>query len=210
MKFAAVVGLGLIGGIWAGAFLLAGKAASPVEAPKMGVSSREVLERFNGVADNERRREGLGDMITNAKESGRVQAILEGTLNDPIPVRFPILDGFVARYVNVARGDGGVARIFGLYSRPEPYLWPRVLDVEHGPGQFRRADLDERRSSEKKAIYRLVGGRAFEMVSPNGKFQWVQSKDSTELNSGKCLFRQDLFKDGEYFKSLAAMSTLLP
>jgi hypothetical protein len=208
MRFAAVVGVGLIGGLWAGVFLLAGKAASPVEAPKMGVSSREVVEHFEGVADNERRREALGNMLSNAKEPGRVQVILEGNITDPIPVRFPVLDGFLCRYVNIARGDGGVASIFGLYSRAEPYLWPRVLDVEIAPKQTIRADLDERRSSEKKAVYRLAGGKAFEMVSPNGMFQWTLTKDSNELNGSGCLFRQDLYKDGEYFKSLAAMSTV--
>ena len=194
-----------VAGSWTVGFLLAAKNFSP---PPTGPDPKSiVVDHLSKLAKKQRQLLDLEPYYNDSREAGKVEVVLRFTAQDSIPIRAPAIDGFITRHVDIARGESGAASVLAVFSRPKPYIWPRVLDVSLGPKKTIRADLDEAQSTAEACVYRIGGQVQFEMKSPNGHFTWTTSKDDVLLNSSDCLFRQDLYKDGEYVKSLAAVAT---
>jgi len=134
-----------------------------------------------------------------------IDAMVEFTQEGEILPRLPRLDGFQTRHVNVLRGENGVIEVFASYTRPAPYTLPRSIDVGFGE-QLVRADLEPQLSSRELGWYRIDSDLRFEMKSPQGRFRWVVGKDKDLLTSSACLYRQDLYRDGDWIVSLFAVS----
>jgi hypothetical protein len=208
-KFQTFLVVTLVGSIWIGAFSTAGKFFAPDETPRPSSEAKNVQAHFVALAQEQRRVLGFESYYLDRAQPGQVTAILDFTTTKPIPVRAPALDGFRTGHVNISLGKNGVRRVFASFTRPEPYTWPRTLDVFMGPHQSLRCDIDEDHSTPSVALYAIASPWKLDMQSPNGHFAWTTSKDNNVLNADDCLYRQDLYKDGEYYKSLIAVATAL-
>jgi len=168
--------------------------------------TKTVIAHFLSLAAVERERLDLEKYYNSRHEAGMVEAIVEITQSASLPPRTIYLDGFIPKHVNVSQGEDGIISIFGVFSRRAPYIWPRTLDIMLGPGSVARIDLDDHVSSEVAAVYRLNSDTRLEMKSPNGQYTWAVTKDKLLMTSLTCLYRQDLYKDGEWIKSLVAIA----
>jgi hypothetical protein len=193
--------------MWTGGFFLAAKSFGIAPVPSRSEQTLDIQEHFRLLANQQRRQLALDAFYAEPRTPSRVVAIVEFTKTDPVEVRSPRLDGFLTQHVNISRDNNGVVYVFGVFSRPAPYLWPRTLDVDLGGKVTARADLDDNYSSQATAFYRISSHLSLSMTSPNGHFTWTTTKENSLLNSPDCLYRQDLYKEGEYYKSLAAVAT---
>ena len=199
--------LALIGVVWAAIFFVIGRSFAQPQVVPIAKPTLEVMDRFTKLTKKERELFSLPTLIKASNDSKQVVAVLEFSTLESVPIRAPSLDGFLTQYVNIYHGSNGVGHVYAAYTRITPYVWPRVLDVSMGPGKPWRGELDERHSTDNFARYRILNTYEFQMESPNGHFAWTTSKDSAVLNDPTCLFRQDVYKNGEYVKSLAAIAT---
>ena len=207
-KFQTFLVVTLIGSVWVGAFSTAGKFFSPVETPRSTRATDDVQTHFLALSEQQRKLLGFDAYYTDKAPSEQVTAVLDFTTVNAIPIRTPALDGFRTGHVDISRGNNGVRRVVASFFRPQPYVWPRTLDVILGPKESIRCDLDDEHSSPTVAKYIVESRWKLDMKSPNGHFAWYASKDDNVLNAEECLYRQDLYKDGEYYKSIAAVAQL--
>ena len=205
-KFKVFLAVTLVGSIWVAGFTTAGKLFAPEETPLPSSETQSVQEHFSMLAKQQRRLLQFEDYYGDKPKPREVTAILDFTTRSSIPARAPALDGFQTRHVNISLGENSVRRVLASFTRLTPYNWPRTLDVFMGPNKTVRCDLDEEHSVDSVAIYHVESRWKLEMPSPNGRFGWLTTKDNVLLNSDDCLYRQDLYKDGEYYKSLIAVT----
>lgn len=190
---------------WAGGFLALSRSYAPKAPPKESEETANTREHFENLAAEQRRLRLLAPYYGDRHVRGMIDAVVEFRQEGNLAPRMPRLDGFQTRHVNVLRGEDGVIEVLASYMRPAPYELPRSIDVGFGD-QFVRADLDQQLSSHDIGWYRIEGDLRFEMKSPHGRFRWVVSKDKDLLTSPACLFRQDLYRDGDWITSLLAVS----
>ena len=157
------------------------------------------------LAKRERKQRNLTDLYPDRHQPGTVDLILTFIQEGPPPLRTLEIDGFLTKYINASRGDGDIYSVFAVFSRKSPYTWPRTIDVKVGAEQFIRADLDEDSSGETIAEFQVRSGLKFSMPIPRGNVTWEVSNDRNLIYSPACLFRQDLYRDGFWVKSLVAI-----
>ena len=195
------------GCVWFGIFMGVSRSFSPPPPPKESNETQKVRQSFSKLAAAERARLALDQYYNGQHTAGMVDAVVEFTRKQPLPLRMIELDGFLTQHVDIAQGEDGIFSVVAVFTRRAPYTWPRSLEIKLGPQYFERVDLDERNASGEFATYRVSTGLRLDMKSPHGQFAWTVTKDKVLVASPECLYRQDLYKDGEWIKTLAAIST---
>jgi len=184
------------------------RSSSPPPPLPESEGTTNVKEHFTSLAAAQRRGWNLEQYYGAKRDPETAVALLEFTANGPLQPRTPTLDGFITQHVNVFQNAEGITSGFAVYERRLPYEWPRTLDVMFGPDTTLRADLDTDRSTNEIAFYRISSNLRFDMKSPNGQFAWDVTKDKDVATSPKCLYRQDLYRDGQWIRSLVALAKL--
>jgi len=191
---------------WFGLFFGLSRMFSNPPQPEESESTKNVKQHFAALAKEQRKLFDLEQFYGGFHGPHMMDAIVEFTLPGSLLPKALSLDGFLAKHVNVCQGENGVISVFAVFTRRPPYVWPRALDVQLAPGHMERADLVDNYSSEEFGFYRVRGDSVLEMKSPNGRFKWAVTKDKDLLTAPTCLYRQDLYKAGEWVKSLVAIA----
>jgi len=196
----------VLGCVWMAGFLTVSSWFSPTPPPVESEATKNVRRHFIGLAAGQRRQLDVDKYYSGRHIPGMIDVIVEFTEKAPLPPKTIAVDGFVPKHVDIALGENGINTVLGVFTRRPPYEWPRTLDVTLGPSYTERADLVDAYSSDEVAFYRVNNGLKLDMKSPNGRFGWTLSNDKFLMTSPQCLFRQDLYKDGEWIKSLLAIA----
>lgn len=204
-KVGILLGLAVLGSAWFAGFQLLGRRFAPAEQPAKSAGTREVMSHLLALAEVQRANFDLDRFYGARHEPHMLDAVVELVEPGPLPPNVITLDGFIAKHVDVYTGDDGIISVIAVFTRRPPYTWPRTLDVGTGAGYLERADLVTAYSSELTGYYRVNGESHFEMQSPHGLFTWAVTKNRDQITSPACIFRQDLYKQGEWIRSLIAV-----
>jgi len=191
---------------WFGGFLAISNSNAPTPPPPESDASRSVRRHFTTLAVAQRKLLEVDQYYGSRHESGAIDAIVDFTEPSSIPPWTIGLDGFLPKHVDIAQGENGICTINAVFTRRPPYAWPRTLDITLGKDRVERVDREESYASKEIAFYRLNNSLRLDLESPNGQFTWEISNDKALMMSPRCLFRQDLYKEGEWVKSLIAVA----
>lgn len=195
-----------VGGAWFGGFLLVSNSYAPGPRREESEVTKSVRQHFTSLAAVQRRLFDVDNYFGGNHIPGMLDAIVQFTKPSPPAPNTITLDGFLAKHIDVCQDKNGVCSIVAVFSRRPPFDWPRALDLCLGRGIYERIDLVDNLTSTEFGYYRIDTPLRLQMESPHGQFIWAVNKDIDLMMSKRCLFRQDLYKDGEWIRSLMALA----